>query len=114
MEHSKLPLKIVSLRGNTAFEIWDSNDQIICNCAGFISGDVDKEHAEFIVKACNNHDDLLKACKDARKWFEDFIECKPRPDEQSAIDMQKKLHEVVINCYKAAIEAVCFTVVCHT
>lgn len=45
-------------------------------------------------------DDLLAACKDARKWFEDYIECKPRPNEQSAIDMQHTLHESIVQTAK--------------
>ncbi len=43
--------------------------------------------------------DLLNACQIARKWFEDYIECKPRPTEQSAIDMQSMLDEEITKAY---------------
>ncbi len=52
-----------------------------------------------LVKRWNCHTDLLEVCKLSRKWFEDFIECKPRPTEQSAIDMQSALHEAIVSVY---------------
>ncbi len=64
------------------------------------------EILELIAKApetLRQRDALLEACKEARKWFEDLIECKPRPTGESAIVMQSVLHEAIVSAY-ASVE----------
>jgi hypothetical protein len=42
------------------------NDSVICDLAGYSDA---KENAEFIVRACNAHDDLVAITKAAKAFF---------------------------------------------
>ena len=94
------PWKAKQTRGNNRFEftlfkmVGDFPGQLAV--IEFASCEEAEANAHLIAAA----PELLEACKDARKWFEDFIECKPRPDEQSAVNMQKALQDTIVGCYK--------------
>ncbi|KKK66303.1 hypothetical protein LCGC14_2965480, partial [marine sediment metagenome] len=70
----------------------EANAKRICQCVNACAG---MDEPGRVI------DGLVAACQVARKWFEDFIECKPRPTAQ---EMQNKLHEAIVQALKQVKE----------
>jgi hypothetical protein len=60
-KHTPTPWKVLH-KGSGAFEI-SKGIILICNRSPRSNIEESEATGEFIVKACNNHDNLLKACK---------------------------------------------------
>lgn len=71
--------------------IIDKKDQVIADCdmENFI--DIAEGNAAFIVRACNSHDDLIKALKElvANEWAQD-------PESRNVRDEHLKEYERII------------------
>lgn len=68
MNHSELPWKVIKMEGSNDLYILTKNkkgwNEYIL--AGIIPNLDAKANASFIVRACNNHEKLVEACKEAK------------------------------------------------
>jgi hypothetical protein len=60
MRHSSLPFKIHHIAGSDVLNIADAEGKDFCEVDSSYTGCA-KMNAEFIVRACNSHDELLAA-----------------------------------------------------
>jgi len=88
--------------------ILTTQDRVDNNLPKIAKNVLNPEYAEQLIRCWNAFnedsmvDNLLAACKDARKWLEDFIECKAKSSELSAFELKGILHEAIVNAYAIA------------
>ena len=73
MKHTPLPWKKEIFNGELIVQDDDTNEYYvyICDCSSeFMSQEEEEANAEFIVRACNSHYELLEACKRTVEMFD--------------------------------------------
>ncbi len=65
-KHTPVPWK----RHDDVGELIMAEETLVCLCVGGLPEGVAAANAEFIVLACNAHEDLVKACKLIDDWLE--------------------------------------------
>lgn len=74
-KHGPLPWRLeTSWDGFTIVDKIGEIDGIIGQAGNYDVPCIQKDNAEFIVKACNSHYDLLEVCKLVKDWFEPMFE----------------------------------------
>ena len=58
-------------------------------------GGNDQANAEFIVRACNSHEDLLKACEKSWKLLQEVARMNIQPFPTMAVDLNNELRELI-------------------
>lgn len=76
LDHDPLPWTVDEIGGDRAnLYVLNACDLVVAKVVGWPEADMTrqpKETAEFIVRACNSHDELVAACKALVEWATDF------------------------------------------
>ena len=93
-EHTETPWKISDVILTRIID--EDNNSVAEGLSADYNNPNGRANAEFIVKACNMHDELVEACRKARYWLEKFSEDFPIWKEIPAADIATILHEAII------------------
>jgi len=71
-KHTETPYnaQLVTSHYQKKYIIQDSVGNVIVSTPENYDGEKHKANADFIVRACNSHDDLVAACKEALLWID--------------------------------------------
>ncbi len=94
-KHTKLPWKITD--ENRAGDIYIGNkDMHVLIVTPQLLGDsTGPANAEYIVRACNSHEDLLKACEKSWKLLQEVARMNIQPFPTMAVDLNNELRELI-------------------